>query len=229
MVNIAILSGGTATNSILDIFQQLSTTNLSLNDDNASPPSQNKHDQSQEPFIAHILPVSDNGGSTSEIIRVLGGCSVGDLRSRITRLIPSSNPGLKELLSHRLPMDPQLAKFEWNSIVDGSHELWANIDPPTKEIVRSFLIHVHTELLKRSRNSTKNFRFELASVGNLFLTGARLFCGSLDSAIELMLRICNMVRLSLDNLKYPILPRRILRKILKGLLTPKKSSLITRI
>ncbi|GMG43191.1 unnamed protein product [Ambrosiozyma monospora] len=192
MVNIAILSGGTATNSILDIFHQLSTTSLIIDDNNTSPPSQNKHDQNQQSFIAHILPISDNGGSTSEIIRVLGGCSVGDLRSRITRLIPLSNPGLKELLSHRLPMDPQLAKFEWNCIVDGSHELWSNIDPPTKEIVRSFLIHVHTELLKRSRNSTKNFRFELASVGNLFLTGARLFCGSLDSAIELMLRICNV-------------------------------------
>lgn len=40
------------------------------------------------PSATYIMPISDNGGSSSEIIRVLGGPSVGDLRSRLVRLIP---------------------------------------------------------------------------------------------------------------------------------------------
>ncbi|KAH3668880.1 hypothetical protein OGAPHI_002635 [Ogataea philodendri] len=171
MVDIAIISGGTATNSILDVIQELSGS------------------ESHIGSVSHILPVSDNGGSTSEIIRVLGGCSVGDLRSRIVRLIPDKSSSLRELLSHRLSANSKEAKSEWELIVDGSHELWDQVEPACKEIIRSFLIHVHMEILKRSRNSAKNFRFELASVGNLFLTGARLFCGSLDSAVELILRV----------------------------------------
>ncbi|KAH0445398.1 hypothetical protein IEQ34_025516 [Dendrobium chrysotoxum] len=36
------------------------------------------------------MPISDDGGSSSEIIRVLGGPSIGDLRSRLVRMIPTS-------------------------------------------------------------------------------------------------------------------------------------------
>ena len=36
--------------------------------------------------VTHILPVSDDGGSTAEIVRVLGGPAVGDIRSRCLRL-----------------------------------------------------------------------------------------------------------------------------------------------
>ncbi|XWS12535.1 hypothetical protein CRYUN_Cryun37aG0097500 [Craigia yunnanensis] len=32
--------------------------------------------------VAHVLPVSDDGGSTAEIVRVLSGPAVGDIRSR---------------------------------------------------------------------------------------------------------------------------------------------------
>lgn len=176
MAQIAVVSGGTATNSILDIFQQLAH-------------DQNQSSSESQGRISYILPISDNGGSTSEIIRVLGGCSVGDIRSRITRLIPDESSGLRALLSHRLSRDPAKAKEEWSDIVEGSHPLWIQVDPPCKQILRSFLIHVHTEILKRSRNTQRNFHLELASVGNLFLTGGRLFCGSLDSSIELMLRL----------------------------------------
>ncbi|ODV87114.1 hypothetical protein CANARDRAFT_26542 [[Candida] arabinofermentans NRRL YB-2248] len=178
MASVAIISGGTAANSLLEVFSRLSQDSKSGSGYGGNIK-----------FTSHILPVSDNGGSTSEIIRVLGGCSVGDIRSRITRLIPDESAPLRELLSLRLSKDPIKAKIEWGEIVEGSHFLWKKVDPPVKEIVRSFLIHVHMELLKRSRNSTKNFRLELASVGNLFITGARLFCGSLDSAVELILRI----------------------------------------
>jgi hypothetical protein len=33
-----------------------------------------------------VLPVSDDGGSTAEIVRVIGGPAVGDIRSRCLRL-----------------------------------------------------------------------------------------------------------------------------------------------
>ena len=41
--------------------------------------------------VAYILPVSDDGGSTAEIVRVLGGPAVGDIRSRCLRLADDSD------------------------------------------------------------------------------------------------------------------------------------------
>ncbi|CCH46586.1 hypothetical protein BN7_6179 [Wickerhamomyces ciferrii] len=161
---LVVISGGTASNSLVNLFQSLS------------------------PKTTYILPVSDNGGSTSEILRVLGGPAIGDLRSRITRLIPDGG-GFKELLSYRLSEDSEEAKHEWTQIVEGQHEIWNNLEIQCKEMVRSFLIHVHMELLKKSRNPSTNFKYEMASIGNLLLTGIRLFVGSLDSAIELVLRM----------------------------------------
>ncbi|CAK7897589.1 hypothetical protein CAAN3_03S06546 [[Candida] anglica] len=166
--HISIISGGTATNELVSLFYSLSHN------------------------ITYILPISDNGGSTSEVIRVIGGPAIGDIRSRLTRLIPEHHDSLRRLLSFRLSSDPVSAKREWNEIVEGSHALWGPINPATKEIIRAFFIHVHTELLKRSRmqsSSSQQFRYELANVGNLFLTGVRTFVGSLDSAIELFARM----------------------------------------
>ncbi|ODV82099.1 UPF0052-domain-containing protein [Suhomyces tanzawaensis NRRL Y-17324] len=166
---IAVISGGTATNELVSLFLSLGGR------------------------VAYILPISDNGGSTSELIRVIGGPAIGDIRSRLTRLIPEDQQNLQKLLSFRLSSDPKVARAQWNEFVDGQHELWAPISGSTKEIIRAFFIHVNVELLKRSRlqatNSKKQFRYELANVGNLFLTGVRLFIGSLDSAVELFSKI----------------------------------------
>lgn len=168
--SVVIISGGTATNDLVHVFNSLSAK------------------------ITYVLPILDNGGSTSEIIRVIGGPAIGDIRSRLTRLIPEENEPLKQLLSYRLCSDPIEAKVQWNEIVEGTHFLWKDIDSATKEILRAFLIHLHVELLKRSKltvtsNTNKKFRFELANLGNLFLTGVRLFIGSLDSAIELFKKL----------------------------------------
>lgn len=38
------------------------------------------------------MPVSDNGGSTSEIMRVLGGPAIGDIRSRLLRVARRDTP-----------------------------------------------------------------------------------------------------------------------------------------
>ncbi|CAI5760192.1 unnamed protein product [Candida verbasci] len=167
---ITIISGGTATNELVSLFSQLSNNNN----------------------VSYILPISDNGGSTSEIIRVIGGPAIGDIRSRLTRLIPNNQESLRNLLSFRLSPNSQIAKQQWNEIVEGTHELWNPISSSTKEIFRCFFVHLHVELLKRSRihQSTKRiFRYELANIGNLFLTGVRLFIGSLDSSIELFCKL----------------------------------------
>ena len=49
------------------------------------------HLRSLTTCVAHVLPVSDDGGSTAEIVRVLGGPAVGDIRSRCLRLADDSN------------------------------------------------------------------------------------------------------------------------------------------
>ena len=53
-------------------------------------------------------------------------------------------------------------------------------------LIRSILSHLHLEILKRNRPPTSTFNFQSASIGNLFLTGARLFSGSVESAIYLL-------------------------------------------
>jgi len=75
-----------------------------------------------------IVGISDNGGSTSEILRVLDGPAIGDIRSRLIRLIKpeASEVGrtaIQELLGYRLPGHggENAIKNEWVDIVEGSH------------------------------------------------------------------------------------------------------------
>lgn len=86
--------------------------------------------QNITPDITYILGLSDNGGSTSELLRVLGGPGIGDIRSRLVRLIKTDDGdqgklAIKELLSHRLPTDGKEAdiKNEWIEVVEGTHRL----------------------------------------------------------------------------------------------------------
>ncbi|KAI8097314.1 uncharacterized protein BX664DRAFT_292789 [Halteromyces radiatus] len=164
--SLVVFSGGTACNHIAKSFHE-----LGHND------------------ITYFLGVSDNGGSTSEILRVLGGPSIGDLRSRLTRLIDIIDPNpsdervaIKELLSYRLSNDPEQVKDEWASIVEGRHRLWKRIPADKKETIRGFLTNFNGETLKRAH---KRFNFCNGSIGNFFLTGARLFFGSLEAALFL--------------------------------------------
>lgn len=50
---IVVFSGGSAANNLVDIFSNIS-------DNNACP-------------LSYVIPISDNGGSSSELIRVFGG------------------------------------------------------------------------------------------------------------------------------------------------------------
>lgn len=58
---IVIFSGGSAANSLVDVFGIVA--------ENRNAP------------LTYVIPISDNGGSSSELIRVFGGPGIGDLRS----------------------------------------------------------------------------------------------------------------------------------------------------
>ncbi|GJN18388.1 hypothetical protein PR202_gb05547 [Eleusine coracana subsp. coracana] len=139
--------------------------------------------------VAHVLPVSDDGGSTAEIVRVLGGPAVGDIRSRCLRLSDESTSealSVRRLLGHRLPIDPSEAKLEWHQIVEGDHTLWDGVSRPYRETIRAFLVYFHNEILRRSADM---FCFTNGSIGNFFFAGARIFFQSLDAAIFLFSRV----------------------------------------
>ncbi|KAI0726018.1 UPF0052-domain-containing protein [Fomitopsis betulina] len=143
----------------------------------------------------YVLPVSDDGGSSSEIIRVLGGPSIGDIRSRLVRLIPPAPPmssldRIRNLLAYRLPVErsEREARDEWRDIVEGRSPLWAGIPNDRKEMVRGFLVHFESEVLKRAH---KSFSFVNGSIGNYFLSAAQIFFRSLPSAIFLFSSITN--------------------------------------
>ncbi|KAK3392092.1 UPF0052-domain-containing protein [Sordaria brevicollis] len=173
---ITVFSGGTAANSLVDVFNRIiEKKNCQLN---------------------YIIPISDNGGSSSELIRFIGGPSVGDIRSRLVRLIPNPSndqekAALKALFEYRLPGDPSKARIEWLDIVEARHLLWAYISSPKRELIRSILNTLNLEIVKRAR-PTSTFNFAEASIGNMFLTGARIFSGSFESAIYLLSMICSI-------------------------------------
>lgn len=109
---------------------------------------------------------------------------------RLVRLIPEdpSSPettAIKSLFNHRLSPDPSLARHEWLDIVESRHLLWTSISSEKRELIRSLFNTINLEIVKRLR-PTSSFNFQSASVGNLFLTGARLFTGSFESAIYLL-------------------------------------------
>lgn len=71
---IVIFSGGTAANSLVDVFNEVLERN--------------------ECTLSYVIPISDNGGSSSELIRVFGGPGIGDVRSMIFSPPPSSTSEL---------------------------------------------------------------------------------------------------------------------------------------
>ncbi|OQD72088.1 hypothetical protein PENPOL_c001G07508 [Penicillium polonicum] len=174
---IVVISGGSAANNLVDVFNAVR--------------------ESKNCPLSYIIPISDNGGSSSELIRIFGGPGIGDVRSRLVRLIPDSpanseRSAVKALFNHRLPAEAGIATNEWQSIVDGTSGLWTAITPAKKELIRSFFNVLNLEILKRARPPSSTFDFTSASVGNLFLTAARLFSGSFESAIYLLGSICGV-------------------------------------
>lgn len=166
--SLLVFSGGTAFNGVVEELKTFTTK------------------------VAHVLPVSDDGGSTAEIVRVLGGPAIGDIRSRCLRLSDGSTAealAVKQLLGHRLPSNAQEAKSEWLSIVEGDHDLWESVSEPYKDTIRAFLVHFQHQILC---HASAKFAFENGSVGNFFFAGARTFFRSLDAAIFLFSRVSHI-------------------------------------
>ncbi|CAI8591026.1 unnamed protein product [Vicia faba] len=163
-----VFSGGTAFNGVVEDLKNFTTR------------------------VAHVLPVSDDGGSTAEIVRVLGGPAVGDIRSRCLRLSDQSTAealAVRNLLGHRLSLDALQAKSEWYSIVEGDHVLWEGVSKPYRETIRAFLVYFQNQILCRSEGA---FCFSNGSIGNFFFAGARIFFQSLDAAIFLFSRVSDI-------------------------------------
>jgi 2-phospho-L-lactate transferase/gluconeogenesis factor (CofD/UPF0052 family) len=167
--SLVVFSGGTAFNSVAADVKKLTTR------------------------VSYVLPVSDDGGSTAEIVRVLGGPAVGDIRSRCLRLADDTDEeaqAVKRLLAHRLSReDAEEAKHEWYRIVEGDHMLWEGVSEPYKHTIRAFLVHFHAQIL---RHSSEKFNFRGGSIGNFFFAGARTFLRSLEAAIFMFTRVARI-------------------------------------
>lgn len=166
---IVVFSGGSAANSLVDAFNEVIDNNSCT--------------------LSYVIPISDNGGSSSELIRVFGGPGIGDIRSRLARLIPQSNAAIYNFFNHRLSTLPGPASSEFLTFLTGTAPLYHPLPTPQALLIRSILSHLHLEILKRGRPPSWTFNFQSASIGNLFLTGARLFSGSFEAAIYLMAMI----------------------------------------
>lgn len=63
---LVVFSGGSAANSLVDVFNEVLEKNSCS--------------------LTYVIPISDNGGSSSELIRVFGGPGIGDIRSKLLNL-----------------------------------------------------------------------------------------------------------------------------------------------
>ncbi|KAH8923861.1 UPF0052-domain-containing protein [Atractiella rhizophila] len=177
-LNWVLVGGGTGANSVLDAFLRLSSSS-----DAGNLKGEGDREGGRIDFV---LPISDNGGSSSEIIRVLGGPSLGDIRSRLVRLIPNTTISLRRirgLLEYRLPAtdDSRALKME--------HHLWEGIEDEKKEVIRSFLVQFEHSILARAH---KGFDFRNGSIGNFFLCAMQMFFRSIQSAIFLFTSITSI-------------------------------------
>lgn len=59
---LVVFSGGSAANNLVDVFNEAIDNHVCS--------------------LTYIIPISDNGGSSSELIRVFGGPGIGDVRSK---------------------------------------------------------------------------------------------------------------------------------------------------
>ncbi len=64
---VVVFSGGSAANSLVDVFNEV------IDKNNCA--------------LTYVIPISDNGGSSSEVLRVFGGPGIGDVRSRLAFFI----------------------------------------------------------------------------------------------------------------------------------------------
>ena len=63
---VVVFGGGSAANCLVNVFDELAKKN--------------------RVSFSHVIPISDNGGSSSELLRCFGGPGIGDVRS-VLRLL----------------------------------------------------------------------------------------------------------------------------------------------
>ncbi|KAI3872802.1 hypothetical protein MKX03_019005 [Papaver bracteatum] len=173
--SLLVFSGGTACNGVVEEMKKLTTR------------------------VVHVLPVSDDGGSTAEIVRVLGGPAVGDIKSRCLRLSDESTSetlAVRRLLGHRLPLDGAQARSEWHNLI--CLFLFQTMIC-LFETTRAFLAYFQNQILRRA---SEFFCFSNRSIGNFFFAGARIFFQSLDAAIFLFSRVSDIPP---ENLVLPVI------------------------
>lgn len=137
------------------------------------------------PSPAFVLPVSDDGGSSAEILRCFGGPSIGDIResasewnpararahdyigSRLIRLIPilptqttkedRELQAIYNLMAYRFPADvsEKTVRGLWEEVVEGRGELWDGIGEDKKECIRGQLPRETWADLQRSWSTFK--------------------------------------------------------------------------
>eukprot|EP01064_Diplonema_japonicum_P035420 TRINITY_DN7669_c0_g1_i1.p1 TRINITY_DN7669_c0_g1~~TRINITY_DN7669_c0_g1_i1.p1 ORF type:complete len:411 (+),score=48.74 TRINITY_DN7669_c0_g1_i1:42-1235(+) len=138
--------------------------------------------------VVVVVPTTDDGGSSGEIVRTIGGPAVGDLRSAVSRLgmAAGAPESLRAFLACRLPVDSQEASAEWKNILENqSHNIYNDLPVPFKMIVQRYLQYFDDRI-------PTNFNFSNGSLGNFFLTGARLHFGNLDSGLFLLSRLWHL-------------------------------------
>ena len=83
----------------------------------------------------------------------LSGPGIGDVRSRLVRLIPSSHFHIRNLFNHRLSGTSEMASAEFSTLLSGTSSLYNSIPTAQAMLIRSILAHLHLEILKRNRVS----------------------------------------------------------------------------
>jgi len=140
----------------------------------------------------HVMPVSDDGGSSAEIRRVYGGPAIGDIRARLVKaaragVLRGKEKGVCDLMSLRLdPTDEVGARREWEELLTGKHFVLATLEDGGVR-VRCLEVLNLFDRLGRERAEEKGIKpLALAngSVGNFLLTGLSLLLGGLQPAIE---------------------------------------------
>eukprot|EP01079_Euglenida_sp_SAG-EU17-18_P008399 gene8399-1501_t len=127
-----------------------------------------------------------------EILRFFGGPAIGDLRSSLVRLSDSQSEeghAVKALLMHRIGTCLEEAQADFMSLVNDSSPMWQGISPEYRCTIRTFLVYFHSQMLSRTRHPDFTFDFCCGSVGNMVLTGCRMFFQSLSAAIFMFSRM----------------------------------------
>lgn len=118
--------------------------------------------------VKYIIPNTDDGGSTGILIRSFPSEKMfgfGDFRNRIVSLCQDKS--FKKLISKRLSMQPLEAESEWKDLLNGTSDLFQNINLSKKETILKALSVFH----EKCQQLATPFDFRNANIGNLILAG----------------------------------------------------------